>query len=452
MTNTKQSNQRPRVALATLGCKLNQAESQDLADRFRQSGYQLADFDHVADVYIINTCSVTHIADRKSRQLIRQARRANPAGLVVVTGCYAEVSPEDVAQTERIDLVVSNQDKAHIVDLVTALVDANRFPQASDVELNLPTSGDELTSRTRVMLKIQEGCDKFCSYCIVPHARGRERGRPIAEIIQDVRVLVEQGRKEIVLTGVNIGAYRQDSTERGRSDLPELVHAIVEQTTLPRLRLSSIEPEDFDERLLAFFHSGRVARHVHLPLQSGSDTILKAMRRRYDSASFLRLVEKIRAAVPDVAITTDIIVGFPGEGETEFQETLEVVRTARFAAAHVFKYSSRRGTPASQMSNQVPYALKQSRSQILARLADEIGQQYRDHFIGHTLNVLYEQIAQIPVPAGTETGGMVWEGLTDNYLRVFAVCENSLVNQILTTRLISGHSGGLWGAIIDDGC
>jgi threonylcarbamoyladenosine tRNA methylthiotransferase MtaB len=381
------------VAFATLGCKLNQAESQDLAVRFQNSGYQLAEFENAADVYIINTCSVTHIADRKSRQLIRQARRANPEGLIVVTGCYAEVSPEDVSKTERIDLIVGNQDKAHIVESVTALLDASHSQRVDDTGLNLPTSGDEVVSRTRVMLKIQEGCDKFCSYCIVPYARGRERGRPIAEVVQDVRELVAQGRQEIVLTGVNIGAYRQDAAKRGHSELPELVQAILDQTSLARLRLSSIEPEDFDLRLLPFLHTGRVARHIHLPLQSGSDSVLKAMRRRYDTAAFLELVETIRQSVPDVAITTDIIVGFPGEGDTEFQETLQTLRNARFAAAHVFKYSSRRGTPAAQMPNQVPYALKQLRSQILAKLANELGQQYHNRFIGRTLDVLYEQTA-----------------------------------------------------------
>lgn len=432
----------PTVAIATLGCKLNQAESEELARRFNDAGYCVVQFDESADVYVVNTCSVTHIADRKSRQLIRQARRANPGGIVVATGCYAEVAPQEVGRVDRVDLVVRNEDKGRIVEMVDERRMRRPPGQVGGLGVQLPSA----TSRTRALLKIQEGCNKFCAYCMVPLARGRERSRPASEVIADVNRLVAEGRKEVVLTGVNIGAYGRDSS--GEPPLLDLVRRILDETQLPRLRLSSIEPEDFDPRIVSLMDGGRLARHLHLPLQSGSDQVLRLMRRRYSSQWFLSLVDEIRRAVPPVAITTDVIVGFPGEGEAEFHETCDLVRKARFAGIHVFKYSARRGTRAAQMPNQVPYTVKQQRSEALLQLGAKLGRSYREGFAGETLEVLYEEVASAErMPLGGRATTRIWEGLTDNYIRVFTPSERPLGNQIVPTRMIGEHPNGLWGSI-----
>lgn len=443
MDGSRIANDQPTVAVATLGCKLNQAESEEMARRFAAAGYCVVEFDDVADVYVINTCSVTHIADRKSRQLIRQARRANPEAIVVATGCYAEVAPQEVGRTECVDLVVGNGDKAHIVDLV----DRDRLLRRSVSSAEVGAGLSAGMSRTRALLKIQEGCNKFCAYCIVPLARGRECSKPADEVIAEVRRLVADGRKEIVLTGVNIGAYgcdRSDSTPT----LFDLVRRIIEETSLPRLRLSSIEPEDFDPRLLSLMDGHRLARHVHLPLQSGSDQVLRLMRRRYSSEWFERLVDRIREEVPDVAVTTDIIVGFPGEGDREFHQTLDLARRVAFAGIHVFKYSARRGTRAAQLPNQVPHGIKQQRSQALLNLADKLGRSYREAFSGRVLDVLYEELASPELsPPGVRAPLAVWEGLTDNYIRVFTASTQILRNQMRATRMLGEHPSGLWGSI-----
>ncbi len=435
---------RPTVAVATLGCKLNQAESEDLTRRFAAAGYRIVGFDDTADVYIVNTCSVTHIADRKSRQLIRQARRANPDAVVVATGCYAEVAPQEVGRTDRVDLVIGNEDKARIVEMV----ECERWPRVTESCSGLGVQLPGATSRTRALLKIQEGCHKFCAYCIVPLARGRERSRPADEVINEVRRLVVEGRNEIVLTGVNIGAYGHDLPASASSTLFDLVKRIIEETSLPRLRLSSIEPEDFDSRLLALMDGRRLARHLHLPLQSGSDQVLRLMRRRYSSEWFEGLVDRVRRDVPDVAITTDIIVGFPGEGEPEFRQTLELARRVRFAGIHVFKYSARRGTRAAQLPNQVPYGVKQQRSQALLSLGARLGRSYREGFSGRVLDVLYEERASREwFPSGGRAPLTVWEGLTDNYIRVFTASAEVLQNQMRATRMVGEHPSGLWGSI-----
>lgn len=443
MEETRRVVNQPTVAMATLGCKLNQAETEDLAMRFISAGYCVVDFDDTADVYVINTCSVTHIADRKSRQLIRQARRANPDGIVVVTGCYAEVAPQEVSVLDHIDLVVANRDKGRIVELV----DSTRLPRQPGAYAGVGAQLPSITSRTRALLKIQEGCDKYCAYCIVPLVRGRERSLPMDGVIAEVERLVAQGRQEVVLTGVNIGVYGHDLPKPEQSTLFDLVSRILVETKLPRLRLSSIEPEDFDTRILSLMDGSHLARHLHLPLQSGSDQILRSMRRRYNSAGFLKLIDEARRMVPDVAITTDVIVGFPGEGEVEFQQTAELARRASFAGMHVFKYSVRRGTRAARFPDQVPYSVKRRRSEMLLALATNLGQDYRRGFLDRTLDVLYEQAVSTEKPPDGQSRGSVWEGLTDNYIRVYTSSQVPLDNQIRATRLTGEHANGLWGEI-----
>ncbi len=423
------------VALTTLGCKLNQAETEDLAHRFSNAGFRVVGIDDVADVYVINTCTVTHIADRKSRQLIRQVKRQNPSAIIAATGCYVDVSPSDVQKIDHINLIVKNQDKPRIAELVSEALGGTSTFEVYDFETsNIPSA------RTRSFVKIEDGCNKFCSFCIVPIARGRERSVPVESVVASVAERVAAGHKEIVLTGVHIGTYGKDLKTRPATDLNGLVRAVLQQTDIARLRLSSIEPMDFKPQMLSIWSDPRVCRHIHLPLQSGCDATLKRMRRRYTKERFAEIVEQIRADIPGVAITTDIIVGFPGETESEFQESYDFAKQIGFAAIHVFKYSVRRGTLAATMSDQVPYETKRARSEALLQLSAESAKAFATRFIGQSLEVLYETAV-----AGEAQS--VWEGLTDNYLRVHAIDERDLTNQICQTLMTDFIGGRLTGLI-----
>ena len=424
------------VALTTLGCKLNQAETEELTRRFLKAGFRVVDYDGIVDVYVINTCTVTHVADRKSRQLIRHARRANPSALVVATGCYVDVAPNEVVQVDQIDLVVANDDKPRIAELVNEALGNMTDARIPETELHIDPA-----LRTRAFVKIEEGCNKFCTFCIVPVARGRERSVPIEEVVSSVARRVDAGHREIVLTGVHVGTYGKDLKGEPEIDLTDLVRALLERTGVERLRLSSIEPMDFHPGLLAIWENDRVCRHIHLPLQSGSDSVLRRMRRRYDPTSFVRTIERIRAAIPDVAITTDVIVGFPGETDAEFQETYDLAREIGFAGIHVFKYSPRRGTVAAKMPEQVPYQVKKTRGDAMMRLASQSAASFRRGYLGETLDVLFETQATTP-------HGHLWEGLTDNYVRVFAACEDDLTNQVCQTEILGEIDGSLLGRVL----
>ncbi|MBI2952939.1 MAG: tRNA (N(6)-L-threonylcarbamoyladenosine(37)-C(2))-methylthiotransferase MtaB [Chloroflexi bacterium] len=433
----------PSVALATLGCKLNQAETGDLMRKFLDRGFRIVEPDEVADVYVINTCTVTHIADRKSRQLIRQVRRLNPAAIVAATGCYVDVSPSEVQKIDNVDVIVANGDKHRIAELASERLGAASDGHADTTDQDLfGASGNLLASgRTRAFVKIEDGCNKFCSFCIVPIARGRERSLSVEDVVASVGEKVAAGHKEIVLTGVHLGTYGAD-LRGGESadDLNGLVRAVLERTDVARLRLSSIEPMDFRAEMLSIWSDERVCRHIHLPLQSGSDTVLKRMRRRYDTDGFAHVVERIRTVIPDVAITTDVIVGFPGETEAEFQEGYDFARRIGFAAIHVFKYSPRRGTIAATMPDQVPYEAKRVRSDAFLALSSESARSFAAKFVGRSLEVLYETTSE------TE-GHMAWEGLTDSYLRVRTVSQRDLTNQVCRTMIVDCHDGYLSGLV-----
>ncbi|HEX5414767.1 MAG TPA: tRNA (N(6)-L-threonylcarbamoyladenosine(37)-C(2))-methylthiotransferase MtaB, partial [Chloroflexota bacterium] len=401
-------------------CKVNQADSDQWLRQFVERGYEVVDFDQSADAYIVNTCTVTHVADRKSRQLLRHARRQNPAGLVVATGCYASVAPDDIARMSEVDLIVGDADKARLVDLVHERLEG-------DDERPLETANGLLGPRHRAFVKVSDGCNKFCAFCIVPYARGRERSTDPDAVVARVQELVQGGFREVVLTAVHMGTYGHDLAPP--TTLQTLVSRVLEAAPVERLRLSSIEPEDFPREILALWSNPRLCRHFHLALDSGCDTTLQRMRRRYRAAEYRALVEEIRSAVPDVAITTDVMVGFPGETAEEFAESQRFVEEIGFAGIHVFPYSSRRRTTASKLPNHVDPAVKKERTEAMLRTAEESANRFRAAFLGRTVPVLFEGGA-----VGFD-GTTRWEGLTDNYLRIRVASTGDLTNQLLPTRL-----------------
>jgi len=420
-----------RVYLRSLGCKLNQSEVEALARRFIAAGCQVVTDVEEADLCVVNTCAVTHIAARKSRRLIRRLHRANPKARIVVTGCYAELFPHEVAKIEGVDLIVSNADKERLVERLGI--------RGYGIGVLTPIPYPLFFNRTRAFVKIQDGCNNRCAYCVIGLARGRERSRPPEEVLAEIEARVEAGCKEVVLTGVNIGAYGRDlGTSLGR-----LIEDILTKTAVPRLRLSSIEPWDFDPSLLRLWEDPRLCRHLHLPLQSGCDATLRRMGRRYTAAEYAELVERAREAIPDLAVTTDVIVGFPGETEAEFEESLRFVEKMAFARIHVFKYSARPGTPAATMPQQVPCEEKRRRSEAMMALARRSGEEFRRRFLWRTMEVLWERKER-----GREDGRRVWSGLTDNYIRVWAESEADLANTITPAKLVALAEDGMRGEIV----
>ncbi|MGB9803362.1 tRNA (N(6)-L-threonylcarbamoyladenosine(37)-C(2))-methylthiotransferase MtaB [Desulfofundulus sp.] len=432
------------VALATLGCKVNQYESAALATLFRERGYKVVDFSEPADIYVINTCTVTHLGDRKSRQLIRRATRSNPHARVVVTGCYAQISPEEVLSIPGVDLVVGTRDKSRIVDLVEELESRTEGPVAvvRDVfadrdyeELPVPA----LPSRIRAFLKIQEGCNNYCAYCIIPYARGPLRSRDPENVLTEAGRLVASGFKELVLTGIHIGAYGQDRP--GGLDLAGLVERLTEIPGLVRLRLSSVEPVDITDELVDIMaERTNVCRHLHIPLQSGDDTVLARMRRHYTTGWFRGLVRRLRERIPGIAITTDIIVGFPGETDDQFESTFNFVREMAFARLHVFKYSPRQGTAAASFPDQISAPVKEARSRRLIALGDELARSFAAGHIGRQVQVLVEE--------GLQEKDGYFAGLTDNYLRVIFPARNNPVGELVTVRVGGMEGTDLKGMII----
>ncbi|MHB0870295.1 MAG: tRNA (N(6)-L-threonylcarbamoyladenosine(37)-C(2))-methylthiotransferase MtaB, partial [Chloroflexota bacterium] len=435
------------ASIATLGCKLNQSESDQMTRQLAEAGVTLVPFGQPADLYLVNSCTVTHIGDRKSRQLIRQAVRANPQAFVAVAGCYAEVEAEAVAAIEGVGAVLGNREKDRLVEAlreydlllgwdglsddekgVAAPIKGAATAAVSREESSLERGRGSAPSRTRAFVKIQEGCDNHCSYCIVPTARGHQRSRPAEEVVEEIRRLVAEGHQEVVLTGVNITAYGRDFGSRVTREnargmgLLRLLERILAETELPRLRLSSLQPEDWTPAFYGLWGSDRLCRHLHLSLQSGSDAVLKRMRRRYNVEQYARIVDEARSALPGVAVTTDVIVGFPGESEAEFEETQGFLRSIRFAGLHVFKYSPRTGTPAATMLDQVAPRVKQARSDRLIALAQEMAVEFRSQFLGSVLGTLWEE--RLPEREarrlglnGGENGSSWWTGLSDNYVR-----------------------------------
>ena len=419
------------AALVTLGCKVNQAEVRVWGAHLARAGLTLVDPGNSADLTIVNTCTVTSDGDRASRQRVRQAARANADGYLVVTGCYAQADAEAVAALPGVDLVVPNDDKDALLD---RLADAGLVPPVQaepeawahrSEQPGWVTRLPALERKARAFVKVQDGCNAHCTYCIVPRARGPQRSRSVDAIVNEVRVLYHLGYREAVLTGVQIGAYGSDwdpatrRVARGRGPtLTRLVEAILADTPMPRIRISSIQPQDWPDGFLELWQDRRMCRHLHLPLQSGSDSVLKRMVRRYRTAEFRALVERLRARIPEVAITADMMAGFPGESEDEHRAGVAFVREMAFAEQHVFRYSSRPGTAAARLADDVPPEAKKRRSAELHALDRELRTAYRSRFLGRTMAVLWEEAVAPTLFDGGATP--VWSGLTDTYLRVFA--------------------------------
>lgn len=399
------------VAIETLGCKLNQAESESIALQFTKNGCRLVSPSEPADIYILNTCTVTSTADRKARYFLRLARRRNPDATIVALGCYPERNAEELRKLKCADLILGNDAK----DNITSILDIARS-RPSCVRFD----GDVL--RTRSMIKIQEGCDHYCSYCVVPYVRGRERNRSADEIIAEIDARINIGFKEIVLTGTNIGAYQPG--------LESLIKRIIDETEVQRLRLSSLRPGDINEGLLEPWSDARLCRHLHLPLQSGSDTVLKRMNRPYSIDAYAAAIARIREAIPKASITADIIVGFPGETDEEYEESYNFCQRMSFSNLHVFSYSQRPGTAAADMPHQIDEHIKKERSGKMLKLARDSALHFGRRFKAETLPVLWE----------TEIAPGVWDGLTDNYIRVMAHSDRPLKNEIIDARLSEGYN------------
>jgi threonylcarbamoyladenosine tRNA methylthiotransferase MtaB len=455
------SNESPpirRVALLTLGCKLNQADSEAIARDLLAAGCQVLDRPAAADAYVINTCSVTHVADRKARRLARLARRLSPGAPVIVTGCYVETAGPGLRAAMNADLVLGNEEKPSLAARLTRLAAGQSDWDAGAA----PRFDPRRSPRTRAFLKVQEGCNDVCAFCIVPRTRGRERSVPVEEVVSAVRAREEEGVQEVVLTGTQLGAYRPapdaDSGNGTAGSGPEvLLRALLAETAVPRLRLSSLQPQDITPELLSLWEDPRLCRHFHLVLQSASDAVLSRMRRRYTAGDYRRALALIRRHVPDAALTTDVMVGFPRESEADFEETYAFCREASFAGLHVFPYSRRPGTGAALMGDQVREPVKRERARRLLALGRELRADFEGRFRGRFMPVLWER-------ARPTEGGFVWEGLTDNYIRVFTRSDADLWNCILPARLgdAAGSTelasrragpgkveGGVWGDLIE---
>jgi threonylcarbamoyladenosine tRNA methylthiotransferase MtaB len=393
-----------RIAFATLGCKINQFETDALQQDLESKGNTIVPFHVEADVYVINTCSVTAKSDYQCRQAIRSAIRRNDSAKIVVTGCYAETRPNEIRDIPGVDLVIGNRDKASIADHIMS-----EAPAVQDQNKPLPDamSLTSVRSRTRGFLKIQDGCDNRCSYCIVPQARGRSRSVLPPDVLNGFERLVTSGYAEVVLTGIHIGTYGSDLGTG--TTLTEMLRKLLSARGKTRIRLSSIEPKEITEDIVGFLGNG-LCRHLHIPLQSGDDTILTSMRRHYTSGFYLSLLEKISMQVPGVALGADIMVGFPGEGEKEFQNTLSLVERSPLTHVHVFSYSPRPGTPAAELTGQVPEKIKKERNEEMRNLGIKKNLLFRQQNIGAELFAVVED--------KRDASSGLYTGLTDNYIRV----------------------------------
>ena len=419
------------VAVLTLGCKLNQAESEAMARELQDAGCSVVDRPAAADAFIINSCSVTHVADRKSRHLVRLARRLSPDATIMLTGCFPETAGMDAALAVGADLVVPSRDKAEVVRRLFAHRPApGRQPDAPLGE----------RPRTRAFVKAQEGCNDVCAFCIVPRTRGRERSVSPADVAALVRQREDEGACEVVITGTQLGAYGRD-LDGERYGPAGLIRHVLAETAVPRIRFSSLQPQDITPELLSLWEDPRLCRHFHLALQSGSAGVLQRMRRRYTKAEFAGALTQIRETLPDVAVTTDILAGFPGETEDEHAESLAFCRDAGFAGMHVFPYSRRPGTSADKLTGQVDAETKRARMTDLLALADESAAAFRRRYLGRTMAVLWEE-------SHHAAGALpVWDGLTDNYIRVRAAVSLDLRNRLTPTRLVAEEAGALTGAV-----
>jgi threonylcarbamoyladenosine tRNA methylthiotransferase MtaB len=423
-----------KVFVDTVGCRLNQSEIEAIANQFRSAGHQVVGEVGEAELVVINTCAVTAQAAADSRQKIRHISRIG-AAKIAVTGCWTSLNPVEAANIPHVVWVVPNQQKDELAAKVLNLPD-----EAFDIEplARQPLPG--IHRRTRAFIKVQDGCDNHCTFCITRLARGASHSRSMEEVISDIRIAIKGGVQEIVLTGVQIGAWGRDIS----GHLISLVKAVLEQTDVPRVRLSSLEPWELDEPFLALWQDTRMCRHLHLPLQSGSGGTLRRMARRTMPDEYRQMINMIRSVVPEMAVTTDVIVGFPGETETEFSESLDFIQQQAFAGGHVFTYSARQGTPAVKYPGQVPFKTKKERNAQMRLVLTEAAITYRRQYLGQYLSVLWEAVVKL----GSQ--GWTLSGWTDNYIRVEACAGTPMWNKISQVRLADLNEDGVTGVILDN--
>lgn len=415
-----------KIAFKTLGCRLNQYETDALASRFHSGSYEIVDYSEVADIYIINTCTVTNQSDQKSRQTINQARKINNEAVVVVTGCMANNYKESLLETDNISYVVDNERKTSIFSIIESHFRGDAAdPEGFDKDL-FSYDAAYKTFHTRSMIKIQDGCDNFCTFCIIPKVRGRATSRPAGEIYQNIREILEYGFKEVVLTGVNIGRYNDQTT-----NFEQLVENILNIPGDFRLRISSIEPDGFSDRFFELFAHPKLTPHLHLCLQSGSEIILLKMRRMYTAKQFSTMAARLKTLYPDFNLTTDIIVGFPGETEEEFEQTVTMAKNLAFSHIHTFKYSVRSGTRAERMTEQIPEKVKISRSEIIRLISEENKRNYITQMIGKTQRLLVERFG---------TDGFA-RGYGENYIPIRVKSKNIMKNEFVDVIITGLHEG-----------
>jgi len=422
-----------RVAITTLGCKTNQFESAAMILQLEAAGYSIVPFSEAADIYIVNSCTVTSRTDAETRRLIRRARRLNPLSRIVATGCYAQVAQGDLEMMPELDIVLGNREKLEISTLLES--NSSRVSDISAGRKSEPLTLTSFAEHTRAFLQVQNGCNSFCTYCIVPFARGPSQSVPLEEVLEGIRRLADNGYKEVVLTGIHLGAYGLDLIHK--TSLTDLIRKIDQEHLIPRLRIGSIEPNEVDDELLNLMAESKIiCPHLHLPLQSGSDTVLKRMGRRYSSQFFRDLVEKIITALPDAFIGADLIAGFPGESDADFEESVKLVEELPFSDLHIFPYSSRKGTKAADMTGHLPPDRIKERAAILRSVAERKKRAFLERMIGKKLDVLVQ---------GYNSKTSICNGLSRNYCMVSFTGEESDKNQELKVNIVGCNGDGCAG-------
>jgi len=427
-----------KVAFYTLGCKVNQYETEGMIDLFKNAGYKIVNFQEKADYYIINSCTVTNQAASKSRKRVRRAKRRNPASKVVMVGCYPQAFTEEVEEIEEVDYIIGSEGKKNIVELLEEkgkkndndlylnnIKDFKYIRNFEDMHLN------EVNEMTRANVKIEDGCDQFCSYCIIPYARGPIKSRELGSILQEIKELVKNGVKEIVLTGTHLGKYGLDNNKNNK--LSELVEKIIDIDGNFRIRLSSLEVTEIDKKLIQLIkENDKLCSHLHIPLQNGSNAILRAMNRPYKIEDFANVINDIRKEIPEIAISTDVIVGFPGESDKDFERTYKFIKDMNFSRLHIFPFSPRRGTPAAEMEPKIPDQIKKRRSNKLIKLNKTLMKKYQNKFLNKKRNVVIEE------KRDTKTDMLT--GVTDNYLHVLIDDKDKLKNSLKEVKLLESYN------------
>lgn len=432
-----------KAAFATLGCRVNQYETEVMIEKFKKNGYEIVDFNEKADVYVINTCTVTNMGDKKSRQMVNRAKKINKDAIIAIVGCYSQVNPEQVALIEGVNVVLGTRNKGDIVYWVNrAMEEGKQIIEVSDVLKNKyfeDLSIEEYKDRTRAFIKIQDGCNRFCSYCLIPYARGAVCSKDPEKVIDEARNLTLHGFKEIVLTGIHIASYGADIGNEW--NLLGLLKELDKIAGIERIRIGSIDPQFFtDEVIEEIVMLEKLCSHFHLSLQSGCDETLKRMNRKYTTDEYRHIVNLLREKIEDVSITTDIIVGFPGETDEEFEKTYNFLKEIKLSKMHVFKYSRREGTKAAKMPNQIDSGIKEQRSRKLIKLDKELEKDFRIKHIGSEVPVLFEQ--------KTSADGIAYEGYTENYIKVIAESDTCITGEIIKTKIFSENDGFLRGILL----